>query len=66
MPSFIFLAGNGPLSFQVIYFKEGKYSLLFLNPNTSARELILIVVMILRVVLGSGSEKGRCSSLSSG
>ena len=50
MPSFIFLAANSPLSFQVIYFKEGKYSLLFLNLNTSTRELILIVVMNLRVV----------------
>ena len=57
MPSFIFLAANSPLSFQVIYFKEGKYNLLFLNPNTSTRELILIVVMNLRVVQGNRNDK---------
>ena len=45
------------LSFQVIYFKEGKYSLLFLNPNTSTRELILIIVMNLRVVQGNRNDK---------
>ena len=57
MPSFIFLAANSPLSFQVIYFKEEKYNLLFLNPNTSTRELILIVVMNLRVVQGNRNDK---------
>lgn len=45
------------LSFQVIYFKEGRYSLLFLNPNTSTRELILIIVMNLRVVQGNRNDK---------
>lgn len=53
MPSFIFLAAEKPLSSQVIYFKEEKYSVLFLNPNTSAKELTLILVMNLRVVGGA-------------
>ena len=57
-PSFIFLVASSPLTFQVIYFKEGKYSLLFLNPSISTRKQTLIVVMNLRVVQRSVSDKG--------